>query len=95
MGALAEVQARSREARLGVLWQTADLDPMWAEAEALEAVSVHPLWSLVDEEVVAEGRRQGRQVIVWTVNDADAMAHLVGLGVAGIISDFPERLPRR
>lgn len=95
MGALAEVQARSRAARLGVLWQTTDLDLMWAEAEALEAVSVHPLWSLVDEDLIAEARRQGRQVIVWTVNDADTMADLIALGVGGIISDFPERLPRR
>jgi glycerophosphoryl diester phosphodiesterase len=95
MGALAEVQARSRTARLGVLWQTTDLEPMWAEAQVLEAVSVHPLWSLVDEGFVDEARRQGRQVIVWTVNDADTMAELVALGVTGVISDFPERLPRR
>jgi glycerophosphoryl diester phosphodiesterase len=68
---------------------------MWVEAESLHAVAVNPLWSLVDEAFVAEGRRQGRQVIVWTVNDADTIAHLIDLGVTGIISDFPERLPRR
>lgn len=95
MGALAAVRERSRAARLGVLWQTSDLDPMWVEAESLHAVAVNPLWSLVDEAFVAEGRRQGRQVIVWTVNDADSIAHLIDLGVTGIISDFPERLPRR
>jgi glycerophosphoryl diester phosphodiesterase len=53
------------------------------------------MWSLVDEAFVAEARHQGRQVIVWTVNDADSIAHLIDLGVTGIISDFPERLPRR
>ena len=95
MGALAEVRARSRAARLGVLWQTTDFDPMWIEAQALNAVAVHPLWSLVDQEFVAEARRQDRQVIVWTVNDPDSMADLITLGVTGIISDFPERLPRR
>lgn len=94
MGALAAVRQRSPEARLGVLWQSADLDPMWSEAAALKAVAVHPMWGLVDEEVIAEADRQGRQVIVWTVNDPDAIAHLIDLGVAGIISDFPERLPR-
>lgn len=95
MGALSEVRARSRAARLGVLWQTTDFDPMWIEAQSLDAVAVHPLWSLVDAELIAEARRQGRQVIVWTVNDPDSMAELVALGVSGIISDFPERLPRR
>lgn len=93
MGALAAVRRRSAAARLGVLWQTADLDPMWQEAAALEALAVHPLWGLVDAQVVAEARRRGRRLIVWTVNDADAIAHLIGLGVDGIISDFPERLP--
>jgi glycerophosphoryl diester phosphodiesterase len=94
-GALAAVRERSRAARLGVLWQTADLEPMWAEAAALAAGTVHPLWSLVDEAVVAEARRHGRRVLVWTVNDADAIADLIALGVDGIISDFPERLPRQ
>ena len=95
MGALAAVRQRSPEAHLGVLWQTAELDPMWGEATALEAVAVHPMWGLVDDEVMAEAGRQGRQVIVWTVNDPDAVAQLIDLGVTGIISDFPERLPRR
>ena len=95
MGALAAVRARDAAARLGVLWQTTDFDPMWAEAEALAAVAVHPLWSLVDAEFVAEARARGRQVLVWTVNDADSIAELVALGVDGIISDFPERLPRQ
>src|SRR5512139_141616 len=37
IGALAAVRARSAAARLGVLWQTSDFDPMWAEAAALGA----------------------------------------------------------
>jgi glycerophosphoryl diester phosphodiesterase len=94
MGALAAVRARSGAARLGVLWQTTDFTPMWAEAEALAAVAVHPLWTLVDAAFVAEARTRGRQVLVWTVNDADAIADLIAMGVDGIISDFPERLPR-
>lgn len=95
MGALAAVRTRSAAARLGVLWQTTDFDPMWAEAEALGALAVHPLWSLVDEAFVAAARGRGRRVLAWTVNDADTIAELIAVGVDGIISDFPERLPRR
>lgn len=93
-GALEAVRARSRAARLGVLWHTADLDQMWARAAALEAVAVHPLWGLVDASVIATARQRGLAVHVWTANDPDAIAELIRSGVDGIISDFPERLPR-
>ncbi len=93
-GALAAVRARSRAARLGVLWHTADLEGMWAAAAQFEAVAVHPLWGLVDADIIAAARRRGLAVNVWTVNDSDAIAELVRAGVDGIISDFPERLPR-
>jgi glycerophosphoryl diester phosphodiesterase len=92
MGALHAVRARSAAARLGVLWQTADLDPMWDAAAALAAHAVHPLWGLVDAAFLAAARAQGRQTIVWTVNDPEAIAALADLGVDGIISDYPERL---
>lgn len=95
MGALATVRQRSPEARLGVLWQNAELDLMWDEANALGAVSIHPMWGLVEDELMTEARRRGLQVITWTVNDPNAIAYLIDLGVTGIISDFPERLPRR
>jgi len=90
-GALRAVRARSPSARLGVLWQKTELDPMWREADALQARSVHPHWSLVDARMVAEAHARDLAVIVWTVNDPLAMRRLAGLGVDGIISDYPER----
>jgi glycerophosphoryl diester phosphodiesterase len=83
---------RASAARLGVLWHNADLPPMFDHALALGAAAVHPLWSLVDAALVAEARRRGLQVNVWTVNDPAAIAALADLGVDGIISDYPERL---
>ena len=65
---------------------------MWLLAEALKARSVHPLWSLVDAAVVEQAHASGLEVIVWTVNEPEAIAHLAELGVDGIISDYPERL---
>jgi glycerophosphoryl diester phosphodiesterase len=92
MGALAAVRARSAAARLGVLWHTHDVELMWPHADALGAGSVHPMWGLVDEPLMAAARARKLAVITWTVNDPDAIAWLGGLGVDGIISDFPERL---
>jgi glycerophosphoryl diester phosphodiesterase len=90
--ALQAVRTRSVAARIGVLWQHADLEPMWCAAAALGAMAVHPHWGLIDEAVVVEAHQRGLQVLAWTVNDPDAMAELARLGVDGLISDFPERL---
>ncbi|MEX1197381.1 MAG: amidase family protein [Pseudohongiellaceae bacterium] len=43
-------------------------------------------------EMVEEAHELGMQVIPWTVNDTATMAHLIGLGVDGIITDYPDRL---
>jgi glycerophosphoryl diester phosphodiesterase len=91
-GALRAVRECSPTARIGVLWHTADLDPMWLLAEGLQARSVHPHWSLVDAAVVEQAHARRLEMIVWTVNEPDAIATLAALGVDGIISDFPERL---
>ena len=41
---------------------------------------------------LAEARRLGLHVIVWTVNDPGDMAALIDQGVDGIITDYPDRL---
>lgn len=92
MGALRAVRDRSAAARLGVLWQSADLDPMWLLAEGLEARSVHLLWRLIDAAVVETAHARSLHVIAWTANSGQAIAQLAALGVDGIISDYPDRL---
>ena len=61
------------------------------------ALQVPPraLWRrLVTRRFVEEAHRGGREVHVWTVNEAAAAARLLDLGVDGIITDFPERILR-
>lgn len=43
---------------------------------------------------LAEARRLGLAVVVWTVNDPGDMGSLIDLGVDGIITDYPDRLRR-
>jgi len=41
---------------------------------------------------VAAAHRRGLEVHAWTINDAGDMRRLLGLGVDGIITDYPDRL---
>ncbi|NJC25019.1 glycerophosphodiester phosphodiesterase family protein [Neolewinella antarctica] len=49
----------------------------------------------VDEKLIKEATALGMKVIPWTVNTTDRMRELVALGVAGIITDYPDRIPTR
>jgi glycerophosphoryl diester phosphodiesterase len=51
---------------------------------------VHPWWGLVDADVVADAHEAGLFVNVWTVDDPEAMARLVGWGVDGICTNVPD-----
>jgi glycerophosphoryl diester phosphodiesterase len=48
---------------------------------------------LVTPELIAGAHRVGLEVHVWTINEPSEMARLLALGVDGIMSDFPSRLP--
>jgi len=48
--------------------------------------------TLVDQAFVEAAHSVGIAVHVWTINETDAMARLVDLGVDGIISDVPRTL---
>jgi glycerophosphoryl diester phosphodiesterase len=48
-----------------------------------------PAFILVNDALVKKCHQQNIQVIPWTVNDKAKMTELKGLGVDGIISDYP------
>ncbi|WP_339858699.1 amidase family protein [Pseudohongiella acticola] len=43
-------------------------------------------------DMVRQAHALNMEVIPWTINDTATMAHLIGIGVDGIITDYPDRL---
>ena len=61
-------------------------------ARALDAWSVNLADRIADKPTVSAVRESGRLCLVYTVNDAERAAALHAMGVAGVFSDFPDRL---
>jgi glycerophosphoryl diester phosphodiesterase len=67
-------------------------------ASKMEKLSITPIiyspyYKLLTEAVVSEIHERGMQVIPWTVNDTETMRQLLTMGVDGIITDYPNRIP--
>lgn len=48
--------------------------------------------TIIDEEFMRLATFHKKEVYVWTVNDKDTMARMISLGVASVITDYPDRL---
>lgn len=59
---------------------------------ALQIPPQYESFKLVTPESVAGAHQAGLEMYVWTVNEEAQMRELLGLGVDGIISDYPVRL---
>ena len=53
-----------------------------------------PYYMLLNEEAIKEAHAMGMKVVPWTVNDPEVMKRLKDLGVDGIITDYPNLIPR-
>jgi glycerophosphoryl diester phosphodiesterase len=51
-------------------------------------------WRDLTEARVREARALGLKVLPWTVNETADMQRLIGWGVDGLITDYPDRLAR-
>lgn len=52
-----------------------------------------PYYKLVTANLVEEAHDRGMKVIPWTVNETTVMDSLLQMGVDGIITDYPNRIP--
>lgn len=79
------------EIRTGVLYMEGLYRP-WDYAATLQADALHPFKYAVTPEWTAEAAAHGIVYHPFTVNDPLEMEQLIDAGVAGIITDYPDRL---
>lgn len=71
-------------------WET-DYDEFMSKLE-FKPEWLSPPYQIVDQAMVDRAHADGMKMVVWTVDDRDEMRRLIGLGVEGIISNYPDRL---
>ena len=80
--------------RAFVFSDSPDRDALVASARSAGLWALHPNRAYVTRELVSAAHAAGLRVNVWTVNDQDEIAACAALGVDGIISNWPERIPK-
>lgn len=79
------------EIRTGILYMEGIYRP-WDYAATLEADALHAYKYAVTAEWTAEAAAHGIAYHPFTVNETAEMERLIDAGVAGIITDYPDRL---
>lgn len=81
------------EVRISLVYDAKLLHPLGViEDFGLDVFSVSLHHVMVDLDDVAAIRESGRHVIVWTVNEEQAMERMLECKVSGIITDYPAML---
>jgi glycerophosphoryl diester phosphodiesterase len=68
------------------------ISPCYTTAGCASGSSPSPGAPLIGKSLVDKAHAAGIAVVPWTVNDKEAMAGLIDLGVDGIVTDYPDRL---
>ncbi len=90
-GMLEELRGLSDRIRLGPLIHREPFKALRFAPE-IRAYSVNPFHESMDAGYVREAHRLGLAVYPWTVNEAADIDWVKGLGVDGVISDYPDRV---
>jgi glycerophosphoryl diester phosphodiesterase len=93
--ALVAARAAAPAVRRAFLFNDApDRVALLASAASLELFALHPNRGFVTAGLVGDAHAAGLRVHPWTVNEPAEIARLAALGVDGIMSDYPERIPK-
>ncbi|WP_019635417.1 glycerophosphodiester phosphodiesterase [Paenibacillus fonticola] len=88
---LVECKRIAPEIRTGILYMEGLYEP-WEYAKRVGADALHAFQYAVVPELVAAAAEHGVAYHPFTVNEPAEMRALIKAGVAGIITDYPERL---
>jgi len=89
---LARLRELSAAARIALLLSPQDAERPLERARRLGAEAINPWRGMVSRELVEAAHAEGLAVYVFTVDEVDEMKRLLGLGVDGLFTNFPERM---
>ncbi|MEA3192803.1 MAG: glycerophosphoryl diester phosphodiesterase [Betaproteobacteria bacterium] len=82
-----------REApEIETVYLTELMDAIPAKVHAAGAKIWSPDMKAITPQVMAEAKKLGLRVVVWTANEPAEIAAMIKAGVDGIISDYPDRV---
>ena len=84
----------NKEVPIAILTEDDPLDAI-PIAMSLHAKAINPDHRSLTKENVSKIQKEGLQVFPWTVNQPEEISALIELGVDGIITDYPERVPKK
>jgi glycerophosphoryl diester phosphodiesterase len=94
-GALEAARSAAPAIRRAFLFSDSpDRAALFASAKSLELWALHPERMYVTQELIKAAHAASLRVNTWTVNDAKEIATFRNWSVDGIMSDFPERVPK-
>jgi glycerophosphoryl diester phosphodiesterase len=91
-GVLGRLRALSSEARLAVLVSPRRTKRALERAEAVGAEAINPGLGVATPEWVESAHAKDLAVYVYTVNERAQMRRLLGAGVDGLFTNYPDRL---
>lgn len=90
---LHRLKQKAPEARISLVYDFKPIDPVRLIHDfGLNVFSVSLYHGMVEQEDVEAIRRDGKHVMVWTVNQKPAMSRMLDCGVSGVITDYPAAL---
>ena len=69
------------------------VDAIIEKGRELSALAIHPKFSILNKKAIDKMHCAGFLVYSWTINNPKDIQRAIRLGVDGIITDFPDRVP--
>ena len=79
---------------IGILNDKNTLNEVLDIAMKLDAVAIHPNFSSLNQEIVNTIHDSGFKIYSWTINKPEEIDKAITFGIDGIITDFPDRIPK-